>query len=87
MELDPTATFNADLLSQVRPENWTNPTPADRYHLVVVGAGTAGLIAASFAAGAGARVALVERNMMGGDCLNVGCVPSKSIIRSSRVFA
>ncbi|MDE0828594.1 MAG: mercuric reductase [Vicinamibacterales bacterium] len=87
MELDPTATFNADLLSQVRPENWTNPTPADHYHLVVVGAGTAGLIAASFAAGAGARVALVERNMMGGDCLNVGCVPSKSIIRSSRVFA
>ena len=56
MELDPTATFNADLLSQVRPEDWTNPTPADRYHLVVVGAGTAGLIAASFAAGAGARV-------------------------------
>ena len=46
-----------------------------------------GLIAASFAAGAGARVALVERNLMGGDCLNVGCVPSKSIIRSSRVFA
>ena len=65
----------------------TNPTPANRYHLVVVGAGTAGLIAASFAAGAGARVALVERHLMGGDCLNVGCVPSKSIIRSSRVFA
>ena len=54
---------------------------------MVVGAGTAGLIAASFAAGAGARVALVERHLMGGDCLNVGCVPSKSIIRSSRVFA
>ena len=53
----------------------------------MVGAGTAGLIAASFAAGAGARVALVERHLMGGDCLNVGCVPSKSVIRSSRVFA
>ncbi len=87
VELDPAATFNADLLSNVHPEDWTNPTPADRYHLVVVGAGTAGLIAASFAAGAGARVALVERHLMGGDCLNVGCVPSKSIIRSSRVFA
>ena len=86
-ELDPTASFNADLLSHVHPPDWMNPTPADRYHLVVVGAGTAGLIAASFAAGAGAKVALVERHLMGGDCLNVGCVPSKSIIRSSRVFA
>ncbi|MEO2196742.1 MAG: FAD-dependent oxidoreductase, partial [bacterium] len=85
--LDPTESFNADLLSHVHPPDWTNPTPADRYHLVVVGAGTAGLIAASFAAGAGARVALVERHLMGGDCLNVGCVPSKTIIRSSRVFA
>lgn len=86
-EFDPTASFNADLLSHVHPPDWTNPTPADRYHLVVVGAGTAGLIAASFAAGAGAKVALVERHLMGGDCLNVGCVPSKAIIRSSRVFA
>ena len=86
-ELDPTASFNADLLSHVQPPDWMNPTPADRYHLVVVGAGTAGLTAASFAAGAGAKVALVERHLMGGDCLNVGCVPSKAIIRSSRVFA
>ena len=84
---DPAATFNADLISHVHPDDWTNPVPPGRYHLVVVGAGTAGLIAASFAAGAGARVALVERHLMGGDCLNVGCVPSKSLIRSSRVFA
>ncbi|MDA1092222.1 MAG: mercuric reductase [Acidobacteria bacterium] len=87
VQFDPTATFNADLLKHVHPEDWTNPAPAERYHLVVVGAGTAGLIAASFAAGAGARVALVERHFMGGDCLNVGCVPSKSVIRSSRVSA
>jgi len=78
---------NHTLIGNVHPADWTNPTPADRYHVVVVGAGTAGLIAASFAAGAGARVALVERHLMGGDCLNVGCVPSKSIIRSSRLFA
>ena len=85
--LAPLDTYNQTLVANVHPPDWTNPTPADRYHLVVVGAGTAGLIAASFAAGAGARVALVERDLMGGDCLNVGCVPSKSIIRSSRVFA
>ena len=85
--LAPLDAHNQTLIGNVHPADWTNPTPADRYHLVVVGAGTAGLIAASFAAGAGARVALVERHLMGGDCLNVGCVPSKSIIRSSRVFA
>ena len=85
--LVPLDAHNQTLIGNVHPADWTNPTPADRYHVVVVGAGTAGLIAASFAAGAGARVALVERHLMGGDCLNVGCVPSKSIIRSSRVFA
>ena len=85
--LTPLDAHNQTLIENVHPTDWTNPTPSGRYHLVVVGAGTAGLIAASFAAGAGARVALVERHLMGGDCLNVGCVPSKSIIRSSRVFA
>jgi heterodisulfide reductase subunit A-like polyferredoxin len=48
-----------------------------RYNLVVIGAGTAGLVTAAGAAGLGARVALVESNLMGGDCLNV-CVPSKA---------
>ena len=75
---------NRELLANVHPADWVNPTPADRYNLVVVGAGTAGLIVASVAAGLGARVALVERHLMGGDCLNVGCVPSKSLIRSAR---
>ena len=85
--VEPLDVHNETLVRNVRPSDWSNPTPADRYHLVVVGAGTAGLIAASFAAGAGAKVALIERHLMGGDCLNVGCVPSKSLIRSSRVFA
>ena len=49
-----------------------------RYNLVVIGAGTAGLVCAAGAAGLGARVALIERHLMGGDCLNVGCVPSKA---------
>lgn len=73
------------LVDNVHPANWTNPEPAPRYNLVVIGAGTAGLVTAAGAAGLGAKVALVERHLMGGDCLNVGCVPSKAIIRSSRV--
>ena len=74
------------LLAQVHPAGWQNPTPASRYHLVVVGAGTGGLVAAASAAGLGARVALVERHLMGGDCLNTGCVPSKAVIRASRAW-
>ena len=70
----------------VHPSGWTNPTPADSYNLVVLGAGTAGLVTAAGAAGLGAKVALIEREFMGGDCLNVGCVPSKGIIRASRAF-
>ncbi len=70
------------LLDNVHPPDWRNPVPDGRYNLVVLGAGTAGLVAAAGAAGMGAKVALVERHLMGGDCLNVGCVPSKAIIRS-----
>lgn len=76
--------FNRQLVANVHPPAWVNPTPAGRYNLVVIGAGTAGLISAIGAAGLGARVALVERELMGGDCLNVGCVPSKALIRSAR---
>lgn len=71
-------------LERVRPAGWRNPAPAERYNLVVLGAGTAGLVAAAGAAGLGARVALVERGLMGGDCLNTGCVPSKSLLASAR---
>jgi pyruvate/2-oxoglutarate dehydrogenase complex dihydrolipoamide dehydrogenase (E3) component len=71
----------------LRPEGWRNPAPAGRYQLVVIGAGTCGLAAARSAAAHGARVALVERDLVGGTCLNVGCVPSKALIRSARVCA
>jgi pyruvate/2-oxoglutarate dehydrogenase complex dihydrolipoamide dehydrogenase (E3) component len=64
-----------------------NPVPAQCYNLVVIGAGTAGLVAAAGAAGLGAKVALVERHLLGGDCLNVGCVPSKALISAARVAA
>ncbi|MCA9267761.1 MAG: mercuric reductase, partial [Planctomycetales bacterium] len=67
--------------------DWQNPRPQSRYNLVVIGAGTAGLVAAAGAAGLGAKVALVERGLMGGDCLNVGCVPSKGVISAARAAA
>ena len=56
------------------------------YNVVVVGAGTAGLVTAAGTAGLGGRVALIERNLMGGDCLNFGCVPSKALISSARLI-
>jgi pyruvate/2-oxoglutarate dehydrogenase complex dihydrolipoamide dehydrogenase (E3) component len=71
-------------LRHVRPAAWQNPQPASNYDMVVLGGGTAGLVCAMGAAGLGARVALVERHLLGGDCLNTGCVPSKALIRSSR---
>ncbi|HEX4952143.1 MAG TPA: mercuric reductase [Thermoanaerobaculia bacterium] len=75
------------LLGHVHPADWQNPEPAPWYHLVVVGGGTAGLVSAAGAAGLGARVALVERALLGGDCLNYGCVPSKGVIRAARAWA
>lgn len=80
----PADSHNARLVANVHPPDWENPTPAPCYNLVVIGAGTAGLVTAAGAAGLGAKVALVEKHLLGGDCLNVGCVPSKAIIRSSR---
>ena len=77
---------NAQLMRTVAPKGWMAPVPKDRYHLVVVGAGTAGLVSAAIAAGLGARVALIERHMFGGDCLNFGCVPSKAVIRAARAW-
>src|ERR1700739_789944 len=78
---------NGRLVANVHPPDWGNPEPAPRYNLVVIGAGTAGLVTAAGAAGLGARVALVERDLLGGDCLNVGCVPSKALIRAARAAA
>jgi pyruvate/2-oxoglutarate dehydrogenase complex dihydrolipoamide dehydrogenase (E3) component len=84
--LEPLNEHNQNLIRNVHPPDWVNPEPAERYHLVVIGGGTAGLVSAAGAAGLGARVALVERRFLGGDCLNHGCVPSKSLIRSARAW-
>lgn len=85
--MSPDDEHNRALVSSVHPSGWVNPTPAGRYNLVVVGGGTAGLVSAAGAAGLGAKVALVERHLLGGDCLNVGCVPSKALISCARVAA
>jgi pyruvate/2-oxoglutarate dehydrogenase complex dihydrolipoamide dehydrogenase (E3) component len=79
--------YNRDLVDHVHPADWANPEPTRRYNLVVIGAGTAGLVTAAGAAGLGAKVALVERDFLGGDCLNVGCVPSKALLRAARAYA
>ncbi len=85
IEIPPGDEHNRNLVANVHPSDWVNPTPAGRYNLVVVGAGTGGLISALITSSLGGKVALIERHLMGGDCLNVGCVPSKAVIRASRL--
>jgi pyruvate/2-oxoglutarate dehydrogenase complex dihydrolipoamide dehydrogenase (E3) component len=87
VKVEPEDAHNRRLVSNVRPADWVNPDPAPSYNLVVIGAGTAGLVTAAAAAGLGAKVALIEKHLLGGDCLNTGCVPSKALIRSARAAA
>jgi pyruvate/2-oxoglutarate dehydrogenase complex dihydrolipoamide dehydrogenase (E3) component len=65
---------------------WPKPARFDR-NLVVIGAGSAGLVTAYIAAAVKAKVTLVEKHRMGGDCLNTGCVPSKALIRSAKLLS
>jgi len=65
---------------------WLKPDHFD-YNLVVIGAGSAGLVTAYIAAAVKAKVAMIEKDTMGGDCLNTGCVPSKALIRSARILS
>lgn len=83
-QLIPDDTFNAELLAHVHPPDWKNPVPAGKYDLVAIGGGTAGIISALGTAGLGGKAALIERHLLGGDCLNYGCVPSKALIRAAR---
>jgi pyruvate/2-oxoglutarate dehydrogenase complex dihydrolipoamide dehydrogenase (E3) component len=87
MRTAPADPFDLELLDNTSPGAWQNPHPQGRYNLVVVGAGTAGLVSAAGAAGLGARVALVEKHRLGGDCLHYGCVPSKALLRCARAVA
>ena len=56
-----------------------------KYDLIVIGAGSAGLTAAGFAAQLGLKVALAEKNRIGGDCIWIGCVPSKSLLKAAKI--
>lgn len=85
--LHPDDDNNRRLQQQVHPAGWVQPQPPSVYDLVVIGGGTAGLVSAAGAAGLGAKVALIERSLLGGDCLNFGCVPSKSLLSVARRMA
>lgn len=80
----PLDSYNTTLLDHVHPPEWRDPKASNKdgsstYDLVCIGAGVGGLITAAGAAGVGAKVAMIEQNLLGGDCLNVGCVPSKGM--------
>lgn len=85
--VSPLDEHNAKLLDNVHPKKWVDPEPKESYNLVVIGAGAGGLVSAAGAAGVGASVALVESHLLGGDCLNVGCVPSKALLRCAKAAA
>ncbi|KNC84727.1 hypothetical protein SARC_03068 [Sphaeroforma arctica JP610] len=86
LEVSPLDVHNNKLLSNVHPTQYKNPSPQPNYNMVVIGAGAAGLVTAIASAGVGAKVAIIEKHLMGGDCLNVGCVPSKALIRAARAI-
>lgn len=83
----PDTTANQTLRAQVAPPDWSNPVPAGRYNVVVIGAGSGGLVTAAAVAGLGGKVALIEKHALGGDCLNVGCIPSKALLSAAKVIA
>jgi pyruvate/2-oxoglutarate dehydrogenase complex dihydrolipoamide dehydrogenase (E3) component len=72
------------VIENCHPPDHVNPTPSGKYNLVAIGAGAAGLVSAGGAGLLGAKAAIIERALTGGDCLNVGCVPSKALIRAAR---
>jgi pyruvate/2-oxoglutarate dehydrogenase complex dihydrolipoamide dehydrogenase (E3) component len=85
--VSPLDEHNTKMLDLLHPKAWVDPTPKPTYNLVVVGAGAGGLVSAAGAAGVGARVALIESHLLGGDCLTVGCVPSKLLLRCGKAAA
>jgi pyruvate/2-oxoglutarate dehydrogenase complex dihydrolipoamide dehydrogenase (E3) component len=78
---------NSALRANAHPPAWRNPQPAGSYDFVILGAGPAGILAARSAATLGRKVALIERNLLGGNRLNLGCVPSKALLRTSSLYA
>eukprot|EP01061_Rhynchopus_euleeides_P004301 TRINITY_DN13567_c0_g1_i1.p1 TRINITY_DN13567_c0_g1~~TRINITY_DN13567_c0_g1_i1.p1 ORF type:complete len:671 (+),score=268.81 TRINITY_DN13567_c0_g1_i1:236-2014(+) len=84
-DVAPMDEFNRTLVDATGPHlTRKNPTPSEDYDLVVIGAGVAGLLSSIMAKALGKRVAMIERHYMGGDCLNVGCFPSKALIACAK---
>ena len=75
-----------NIINTTQSGTWTEPKQFDN-NLVVIGAGSAGLVTSYIAAAVKAKVTLIEKHQMGGDCLNTGCVPSKALIRSARFLS
>lgn len=87
LNLWPLDAYNAELLNEVHPRNFESPAPHEVYDLIAIGAGAGGLVSSKQAARRGAKSALISEHLAGGDCLNVGCVPSKALIRSARAVS
>ena len=77
---------NCDLFDNVHPIKWVDPKAEGKYDMLVIGGGAGGLVTAAGSAGVGAKVAIIERNFLGGDCLNNGCVPSKAFLKCANVI-
>jgi pyruvate/2-oxoglutarate dehydrogenase complex dihydrolipoamide dehydrogenase (E3) component len=82
--LTPGDPHDQQVIANCHPPDHSNPVPAGKYNLVAIGAGAAGLVSAGGAGSLGAKSALIERALTGGDCLTTGCVPSKALIRAAR---
>src|ERR1700722_5679770 len=77
--------FQQKFKQDIFPSDWENPKSSGQYDLLVLGGGPGGMTAAMIAKSYDARVALVEKEHLGGECLSYGCIPSKALLRSSRV--
>ena len=86
LQVWPLDEHNIATLDAVRPRGWEDPPPAAEYDLIAIGAGAGGLVAAKQSGRRGARSAMISEHLAGGDCLNVGCVPSKALLRCARAI-
>uniref|UniRef100_A0A7S2UXV1 Mercuric reductase n=1 Tax=Fibrocapsa japonica TaxID=94617 RepID=A0A7S2UXV1_9STRA len=84
--VSPMDEHNTHLVDNVHPPTYENPEPREDYDLVVIGAGVSGLLSVIMGKALGKRCAMIEKQYMGGDCLNIGCVPSKALISCARRF-
>lgn len=79
--------YNCDMYDNIRPREWVDPETDgnNKYDILVIGGGAAGLVTAAGSAGVGARACLIEKGFLGGDCLVTGCVPSKAFLKAAHI--